>query len=251
MSIEEKHIGTTGMRRIFTIRNVWGITSQPWIKSLWCCTWRNRRNHRPFFGKNDGIFHRGSEADLAIANQAVLDKAAWEKADADLKSELSGTISGVEGRVKAIEDANYSQQITDAVNGAKSELNGTINGVSERVKALEDADFGTKISEAEGRLNTAISAAEGRVQGNIDLVNAEIDAMNLTEVKNAAGFISAVSQSEGKVSASATAFDAAVTAESNIAPTSAAVVTYVGGQIEAYDATLIAVTNEEIDTIFA
>ena len=167
--------------------------------------------------------------DIEAAQAA--DKVEWEKADAALKTELKGQISG-----------------------AKTELEGKINA---KLDASVIEGYYTK-GEVDSEISGAVSAAQSTLQGNINLVSEEVGkintaiaAMDLDVVTNAAGFIRSVAQADGKVTASATAFDTEVKADSNIAPTSAAVATYVGDQIIAYDAKLIAVTNEEIDGIFA
>ena len=112
--------------------------------------------------------------------------------------------------------AQESGNLNAAVNALKSEL-GTVSGTA-----------GAAATKSE------LTAAQEALQAAINTEKGRIDAADLTAVGAEGSFISSVSQTDGKVAAAPTAFvsNIAENDDSLVAPQTAAVVGYVGAQMQ-------------------
>lgn len=158
--------------------------------------------------------------------------------DAELSAAIANEIQRANGAYdekgeagRALSQANdYTDQLTGDVASLKTDEN------------LKAAKGSTDLTDAVKKLDAAITVASGdltnvytKEQTN-SLVTSTVEALDVEEVTDANGFISSVSETDGKVTAGTTAFIADVGANptSTIAPQTAAVKTY----IEAQDAAL-------------
>lgn len=152
----------------------------------------------------------------------------------------------------------YGGNVKDAVYDSKAKtLTVSYNdGTANAVLDFSDMASANAVTEELNKLK-ALHAKDG---ANLKTVDAEITdklaGLNLSEVKNASGYISAVSQSNGVVAATAKAFDATIPASdpsTSNAPTTAAVKTYVDGKvtggINALNVTDTAVTGKYVSAV--
>lgn len=138
----------------------------------------------------------------------------------------------------------YGGNVKDA-KYANNKLTITYNdGTAEAVLNFSDMASADAVKKELDSLKAlhAVASTDGSGKKTYKTVAAEITdklaGLNLSEVKNASGYISAVSQSNGVVAATAKSFDASIPASdpsTSNAPTTAAVKTYVDGKINDLD----------------
>ena len=212
----------------------------------------------------------------AVAAQAALDKAAWEKADADLKSDLEGQIAAlthlsvsIVESLPATGELGVIYLVADTFSGSyveylwtgtafekigttktdlndyytKGEVDGIINGLGDTYYTETEIDG--KVSALEGSINGVagdLADLAGRVE-DIENIGGEV---NVIEVVKVNGTALEVSSADRSVNVDLSAYALSETVASNLS----SAVSTLEGQINGVDAKFAGYyTKGEVDSI--
>lgn len=198
-------------------------------------------NNATIQDKIDAIYKAGETPTGVLANEITRATAAEDALDARLDT-LEGDASTAGSVAKSIADAigalDYSEMPAGAYVTGVTQTDGVI-AVTRASKGIIEAN-NTGLVDG-GQVYAAITTT----------VDGGLQELDLAEVGAAGSYIQLVSQTDGQLAASAAAFDttvgAAGTATNNTAPTSLAVRT----ELDGVYASIISVSNAEIDAMFS
>ena len=188
-----------------------------------------------------------SAISTAVGNAKTAIENAYKKADTALQNTLQGKIDAlykVDGenvtgiiatRISAVETkANANEEEISTLNGDENTTGSVAKAIKDKIDALDSSSSMASDSDTKGSYVYSVNQTDGKVavktasfSGAVDsedtnavtggavanYVTGEIAKLDVTDIGSAGSFISVVGETDGKISATATAFVSSVKAE--------------------------------------